>query len=200
MPLRNARVLIVEDEPRLRDLLCDALPEMGYQAIAAPSAENALRQLRTTEVDIVLLDLNLPSMDGLTFLEQFRRDHSHTPVIILTGYGSLDAAKRAIRHGVLDFLTKPCHMGEIEAVLDRARRVCEAQQEQAVTTSADRADLVDGNSSDARRTLEAIENEAILAALRRHNGNRSAAAAELGISRRTLYNRCQRLDLSEFEM
>jgi len=196
-PRGALRVLVIEDEARMRQLLIDVLPGMGYEAVAVRLAEEALTRMRQQPADIVILDLNLPVMDGMTFLDQFRRQWPQTPVIIMTGFGDLDAAKRAIRHGVVDFLTKPCHLGEIEQALGRARRLVDrpapvAGEAQECTElsprgpepqPADSAVVIPVPSTlpDALRRL-------IEAAVQRHNGNRSAAAAELGISRRTLYN------------
>jgi DNA-binding NtrC family response regulator len=133
-----------------------------------------------------MLDLRLPGMDGLTFLGRFRMAHPQTPVIILTGVGELAAAQQAIRHGVSDFLTKPCHLGEIEQALNRARLLLAPQPPSA----ADAESIVDSTTTSAEaRSMSEIEQQAIIDALHRHRGNRTAAAAELGISRRTLYNR-----------
>ena len=82
------RVLVVEDEARMRDLLIDVLPGMGYEAIGTRIAEEALRLMKQQPADILILDLNLPVMDGMTFLDQFRHRWSRTPVIIMTGFES----------------------------------------------------------------------------------------------------------------
>lgn len=181
---QGLKVLIVEDEPRLRQLLCDELPEMGFAAVAARSAEQAQRILDTEPAHILLLDLNLPVMDGLTFLQRLREDRPDMPVIILTGFGSLEDAKRAIRLDVVEFLTKPAHLGEIEAALDRARR-----RLRPVSPPLLAHDPPTAAPADATTPLDEVERQAILRALAAHQGNRSAAAAALGISRRTLYNK-----------
>lgn len=191
------RVLVVEDEARMRDLLIDVLPGMGYEVIGARIAEEALRLMQQRSADIVVLDLNLPVMDGMTFLDQFRCRWTRTPVIIMTGFGNLESAKRAIRHNVVDFLTKPCHLGEIEEALSRARRLIDQPgavvdgvkkcHEALVKLSTDEVDTT--VIIPTPTTLTDADRRLIESALRRHNGNRSAAAAELGISRRTLYNR-----------
>ena len=189
--LRNARVLIVEDEPRMREILQRASAEMGFEAVSAGSAEQALRVLDRPQTGvqppgIVLLDLNLPGMGGLELLDQLRQRLPLVAVIVLTGFGSLDAAKVAIRHGVVDFLTKPCRLDELEAALARARERCCGVPSQAVPQPTSSATPV------ATTTLEELERLHIEAALDRHDGNRSAAAAELGISERTLYYRLAR--------
>lgn len=182
------RILIVEDEPRLRELLLDVLPGMGYDPVAASTAEAALRLLDDQPADIIMLDLNLPAMDGMTFLERLRSRRPGTPatpVIIMTAFGNLENARRAIHLDVVDFLAKPCHLGEIEAALDRARRRLDDSRD---ATAAVSPSVPNAPRPDAA-TLADLERDAIFESLRRHAGNRSAAALELGISRRTLYNK-----------
>src|SRR5690349_15039835 len=107
-------VLVVEDELRVRNMLLQALKEMGFAATPAPSAEAAARLLAQREFDILILDLNLPGMNGIEFLESVRRQHNAIQVIILTGFGDLEAARKAIHFDVVDFLTKPCALGALE--------------------------------------------------------------------------------------
>src|SRR5688572_21502161 len=116
------RVLILEDAPRMRDLLTCAISSWNHSTTPARTAEDALRAMQTDPADILLLDLNLPGMSGLDFLHQIRPRYPDTPAIILTGFGDLAAAKQAIHLDVVEFLTKPCHLGELESALDRARR------------------------------------------------------------------------------
>ncbi len=177
------RVLVVEDERRYRDFLTGVLREMNCDPVGAATVAEATRLIGEQPPDVVVLDLNLPVVDGMSFLEQFRRTHADVPVVIITGFGDLESAQRAIQFGVTEFLTKPCHLGQIEQALDRARRhlvklgVCLPPEPL----------LCDDNGT--VRPLAAIERDAILDALRTCQGNRTAAAARLGISRRALYNK-----------
>jgi DNA-binding NtrC family response regulator len=122
------------------------------------------------------------------------RARAHCPraaIIVLTGFGSLEAAKTAIRHDAVDFLTKPCRLDELEKALSRARlRLQSSRPLPAVIEEADESQ--GARAPDASGTLENAEKEQILAALRRHHDNRAATAAELGISERTLYYRLAR--------
>ena len=177
----QARVLIVEDEVRLRELLVDVIPEMGFPAVAVRSAEEASKLMESDPREIVMLDLQLPVMSGMDFFEQVRQRWPATQVIILTGFGNLATAKAAIRLDVVDFLIKPCHLNEVEFSLDRARR--------RIKETAAIPDVAAAPSSEEAQTLADSERLLIFAALKRHNGNRTAAAAELGISRRTLHYR-----------
>jgi DNA-binding NtrC family response regulator len=186
----------LEDELRLRELLLDVLPDMGFPApVAARSAEEARRIMTAEPREILVLDLQLPLMNGLEFLEVVRESWPRTQVIIMTGFGDLESARRAIRLDVVDFLSKPCHLRELEVSLDRARRRWEQtidvslqEVETDVSSSDVTAELPPAGEGDAI-TLAESERRMIMAALRRHNGNRTAAAVELGISRRTLHYR-----------
>jgi DNA-binding NtrC family response regulator len=192
------RVLIVEDEARYRDLLLRALPDMGFEGAGAGSGEEAMRLMKEQPFHILVLDLNLPGMHGLELLEKVRGKWPDIRVVILTGFGDLDVAKQAIRLGVDDFLTKPCHLGELEAALERARRKWkpklpdlsaagieeETPEQEEVAAAPPPHDEAKGAAS-----LRDVERQHILAALSRHEGNREAAAKELGISVRKLYYR-----------
>jgi two-component system response regulator RegA len=170
-------VLVVEDEKRLRELLHDVLPEMGCEPISARTAEEAIKLVDQHEPEIALLDLNLPGMSGLELLENLRKRFPHLQAIIMTGFGDLESARAAIRLNAVDFITKPFHLSDIERALEKARH-------RLVTLV--RAEDLTGSATQPRTIAEA-EREMILQALERHAGNRTAAAKELGISRRTMH-------------
>jgi DNA-binding NtrC family response regulator len=193
------QVLVVEDERRLRDVLIANIREMGMDPTGAWTAEQALQIMEKGSVPIVLLDLNLPGMNGMTLCETIHRRWPSTQVVVLTGFGDLNAAKRAIRLEVVDFLTKPCGMDDLEMALSRARsRFRErwigsqpAMPREARAESAQARSSSPKSDSPAVPSLENAERDLIFAALERHGGNREAAAAELGISVRKLYYRLQ---------
>jgi DNA-binding NtrC family response regulator len=193
-------VLIVEDETRLREMLTRAVQEMGFSPTAAANAEAALRLLDGRAFDILIVDLNLPGIGGLEFLEAARSRWPATQAIILTGFGDLDAAKQAIRLDVADFLTKPAPLGELEVALDRARNRRLQAGEPArphlpahvPEPEADDDETDEGPPADAggpTPSLEEMEQRHILSVLEKNHGNRTATAAELGISLRKLYYR-----------
>lgn len=192
-------VLIVDDEPRLRDMLTRAVTELGFTASTARSAEQAAKMVEEENPAILLLDLNLPGKNGLDFLKELHAKSPHIQTIILTGYGNLEAAKTALRHDVADFLTKPCPLDELERALSRAhQRALNAQHAAPLAPQpAGEEPSTPAPASPPQqevRTLEAVEREHILATLERHHGNRAATAAALGISERTLYYRLARYE------
>lgn len=112
-------------------------------------------------------------------------------MVILTGFGTLEAAQRAIQLGVVEFLTKPASLGDLEKALHRAWRSLSANAPDNIPGErpipADKP--ADAGTAPAAGRLQDLEREWILAALERHGGNREAAAAQLGISVRKLYYR-----------
>lgn len=183
----STRVLIVDDEPRMRELLLRALASWGWEAAVVKTAEEALRAMEADPSPIVLLDLNLPGLGGMDCCQQIHQRWPDTQVIILTGFGDLESARQAIHLDVVEFLTKPCHLGELENALDRARRRL-AQRTKLLPQAEEPAPQTPADPS-SPGTLAEMERHHILAALTRNQGNRTATAAELGISLRTLYYR-----------
>jgi DNA-binding NtrC family response regulator len=185
-PSSIKHVLIVDDEPHIREMLSRAVREMGFEAIEARSAEHATKLLAdgATSPLIILLDLNLPGMDGLEFMRQLRSRDQRSQIIVLTGFGSIEAAQVAIRHDTVDFLTKPCPLEELERALARAQqRAAAGMLSHDCGTESPPCDADDPGIV----PLKELEHRHILAALDRRHGNRAAAAADLGISERTLY-------------
>jgi len=111
-------------------------------------------------------------------------------VIVLTGFGDLDAARKAIHLDVVDFLSKPCALGDLEIALDRARSRLRKFSEPELPEPEEEPKLeFTPRETSPAVSLEDVERQTILAALEKNNGNRNATAAELGISLRKLYYR-----------
>jgi DNA-binding NtrC family response regulator len=103
----SASILIVDDEPNIRLLYRASLSGLGYDLQEAASAEAALEQFRTQKLDIGILDLRLPGMNGIELLEKMHEAGIQTPVAFITAYGDQPNAIRAMELGAIDFLPKP---------------------------------------------------------------------------------------------
>ncbi|MBI4876691.1 MAG: sigma-54-dependent Fis family transcriptional regulator [Acidobacteria bacterium] len=112
------RILIVEDEDKLRRVLELQLQSAGFEVDQAGTAEEGLRLAE--RADLVLTDLRLPGMDGLELLAQLRRQNMLAPVIVMTAFGTVEAAVEAMKAGAADFLLKPFALDHLMAVVHKA--------------------------------------------------------------------------------
>lgn len=101
------RVLVVDDEPLICWTLRDHLTDEGYGVEVAANADEALASIDSISPDVILLDVRMPGTDGLTLLERLRAEESEIPVIIMTAFGTLETAVRAVQGGACEYLTKP---------------------------------------------------------------------------------------------
>lgn len=105
--MKTLPILIVEDDPDLREALCDTLALAGYEAIAAADGPAALAELRRGQIGLVVSDVQMQPMDGHTLLREIKTAHPHVPVLLMTAYGMIDKAVEAMRGGACNYLTKP---------------------------------------------------------------------------------------------
>lgn len=123
---RSATVLIVDDEDSIVWSLRRVVESMGLQVLSAPSAEQALQTAGKVTPDVILLDVKLPGMNGISALEELKRLAPMAKVIIMTAHGSLDTAVKALRLGALEYLPKPFDVGQVRHALEMALRVAPA--------------------------------------------------------------------------
>ncbi len=116
-------LLVVDDEPLKRITLQIELSQAGYTVLDAPDAPAALALLAARPVHAIITDIRMPQMDGIQFLEQVRARWPQTSVILMTAYGSVDAAVQAIKRGAYDYLTKPFRTDALIEKIERLRTV-----------------------------------------------------------------------------
>lgn len=113
-------ILIVDDEPRFRELLRSRLQRRNYNIIEAEDGVRALEHAEGARVDLALVDINLPKMDGIELLQRLKELDERIEVVIVTGYSNIETAIAAMKHGAYDYLSKPYKLSELEAVVERA--------------------------------------------------------------------------------
>jgi DNA-binding NtrC family response regulator len=111
--------LILDDEPGFRDELGEYLSGEGFKVLPAGLPSQAIKLFESNPIDIALFDIRLPEMDGLTLLQKIKQDHPRIEVIMMTGYGDIDCAIKALRLGAVDFLKKPFMLNELKEIIER---------------------------------------------------------------------------------
>jgi DNA-binding NtrC family response regulator len=114
------RILVVDDEQSMCDLLAEELSTRGFEVACHTSAPGAFTELKRTEFDVVLTDLNMPGLTGLELCERIVENRPDVLVVVITAFGSMEAAISAIRAGAYDFVTKPVDMEMLALTLERA--------------------------------------------------------------------------------
>jgi DNA-binding NtrC family response regulator len=113
-------ILVVDDELLIRDLLYDFFTGQGWSISVAENGERALEILNNKHIDLVLTDIKMPEMDGLALTEELRRLRPELPVVLMTGFPSVDSAVTALRQRVVDYVVKPFNINQLYKTLDSA--------------------------------------------------------------------------------
>jgi DNA-binding NtrC family response regulator len=117
---RSGKVLVVDDEPAEREGLARLVGQWGYEVETASSGEEALNLVETQHPAVVLTDLVLPEMDGLTLLQKLKETGRPPIVLLVTGHGTVESAVEAMRHGAFDYLTKPVDATRLQVLLEKS--------------------------------------------------------------------------------
>lgn len=141
--------MIIEDEPALRDELSVLLQNAGYEPIAVTDYDNVSEQMKVADADLILLDINLPNVNGETLLQDFRKEHD-TPVIMLTSRTTEIDEVLSMSYGADDYITKPYNptilLLRISAVLKRSAKVGAVQKYHDVEVSTVKSSLIRNGS------------------------------------------------------
>jgi DNA-binding NtrC family response regulator len=124
-----ATILYVDDEPAIGLILQDSLERMGHVAIGASNVPEALRALEGRAIDLIISDFKMPGLSGLEFLEMLRQQGRDIPLIMLTGYATIEHAVAAIKAGAADYITKPMQPEQLEHAVTTALELTRLKRE-----------------------------------------------------------------------
>ncbi len=113
-------ILIAEDDANIANLIKELVTRKGNNTLVAHDGEEAFKIFSHIKVDLIITDLKMPNIDGMTFIKMVRETKSDVPIIIITGYGSKQNLELARQYGVREILSKPCPLIEISNAIDRA--------------------------------------------------------------------------------
>ncbi len=115
-----ARILVIDDEEMMRSMLSRELGRMGFHVSIAGSGEEGIRLAAAEDFAVAVVDILMPGLDGMGTLKRLRQENPATEVVLLTGHGTIEGAVAGMRAGAFDYLTKPCRLAELAAVLAKA--------------------------------------------------------------------------------
>ncbi|MBU0985866.1 MAG: response regulator [Proteobacteria bacterium] len=123
------RILIVDDEKDFVEMLSLRLAEVGEKTTPAYSGKECLKVLAQQEIDVVILDIKMPGMDGIETLKEIKKNFPLVEVIMLTGHGTTQTAVEGMKLGAFDYLLKPAEFSDLSAKLEAARKRKDEHQE-----------------------------------------------------------------------
>ncbi len=144
------QVLIVDDEPNLRKILSAQLSRDGYDVLTAEDGEQGLQILKEHHIDLVVTDLKMPKVDGMSLMREALREDPELPIVMITAHGTVDTAVEALKLGAFDYLTKPFDKDEVRQIVAKALKVRQLAGAEATRSTAEAAETrfgIIGNSS-----------------------------------------------------
>lgn len=120
MGQNKLKVLILDDEPIVCKRLKPSLEKLGFEVDTFTRSFEAMQAVEKAPYDIIVTDLKMEGMDGMRFLQEAKKLHPETEVIVITGFATMETAKESFKKGVFDFIAKPFNLNEIQKVVQRA--------------------------------------------------------------------------------
>ncbi len=121
--MNKKKVLVVDDEELIRGLFKKILHKEGYAICTAANGVLAFEKIKKTDYDMLLLDLKMPKMGGMELLSRMKKLNKNPITIVVTGHGTTDTAKKAVKLGCFDYITKPFNVDDIIVVIKKAFEV-----------------------------------------------------------------------------
>ena len=116
----GGNILVVDDDADIREVLADRLESLGYRVFAAETAKVGLELLERQNPQLVLLDIEMPDMNGIDMLREIRRGEHDVTVVMITAYGTIERAVEAMKEGAYDFIPKPFEPDHIALIVAKA--------------------------------------------------------------------------------
>ena len=154
----SRKILVIDDETSILESLAGILSDEGFIPVCVDSAEEGLKRLKSETVDLVLLDIWMPGMDGIEALKQVKADYPELQVIMISGHGTIETAVQATKFGAFDFIEKPLSYDKIVLAIKNGLRFSSLENENLILRQkTDRKPSLTGNSQAIKNLKEQIE-------------------------------------------
>jgi CheY-like chemotaxis protein/glycine cleavage system H lipoate-binding protein len=137
---RQAKILVVDDEQIVLDSVCKHLRKENYELVCVLSAPEALREIESGDFDVVITDLMMPEIDGLELMSLIKDKHPTMPVVMITGYATINTALQANQLGAFDYIAKPFSRAELKSVIKRAADLALAEADRSAGNGEEEAE------------------------------------------------------------
>lgn len=117
MQQQDVNILVVDDEEDFRDIFSEIVKGLGYQAFTAKDGIAALKLLEKIQMDIAIIDYQMPAMDGMELLKAIKKNWPDVEVLFITGFGTVTSAVEAMKLGARDYITKPLNLEQVEKLI-----------------------------------------------------------------------------------
>jgi DNA-binding NtrC family response regulator len=114
------RILVVEDDEDVRDLIVETLKRWGYESVVAENGKIGLETFRSQSFSLVITDIRMPILDGLTMLKMIKKEDSKVPIIVITAYPSVNSAVESLVEGADHYIVKPINLDDLEAKIKKS--------------------------------------------------------------------------------
>ncbi|MDF1614567.1 sigma-54-dependent transcriptional regulator [Desulfurivibrio dismutans] len=151
------RILVVDDEAGIREALAGILADEGFVSLTAENGEKGLAVLEIEPVDLVLLDIWMPGVDGMEILARLRDWYPRLPVIMISGHGTIETAVQATRMGAYDFIEKPLSYDKVILAINNALRLSRLEDENFIFRQQIKQHVLTGESEPIRQLRRHIE-------------------------------------------
>jgi len=152
------KILVIDDEASIRDSLAGILSDEGFFPLCVASAEEGFERLRSETVDLILLDIWMPGLDGIEALKQIKAEYSELPVIMISGHGNIETAVQATKIGAFDFIEKPLSYDKILLAINNGLRFSSLETENLILRQkTESKPSLTGNSPAIQKLKEQIE-------------------------------------------
>lgn len=185
--------LIIDDEADIRTLISMTLERLKITCFEASSVRDARRLLQERAYNFCITDMKLPDGNGLELINLCQKYYPDMPIAMITAYGNMEIGVSALKAGAFDVIAKPLDNEQLRDIAQDAIALTYKEIKPQTITVVPEERPVETN--DLEGYLESIERQAITQALAKTNGNKTAAAANLGVSFRTMRYRCKKLGI-----
>lgn len=128
--MNKKTILVVDDEPDIRELICEILIDEGFHVVVAKNADEAKNQVISFNPDVILLDIWMPEVDGITLLKEFKqKDNINSTIIMMSGHGNVETAVEATKYGAYDFIEKPLSIAKLLLTIKHAIEYAHSKNE-----------------------------------------------------------------------